>query len=263
VPIARAGSGNAFLEIRIMKKLLKSRAFLGVFVAAGFALVSVAPALAQNNSKPGTQPADKPAVKQTEKKQDKTEKKEEKADKTVGVKVGDKAPDFKLTDTEGKEWTLAALTAQKKIVVLEWFNPDCPFVKKHHEANKTVNDTFAKFKDKNVVWFGINSAAAGESSTGTEKNSTARKDYKIAFPILLDGTSSVAMAYGAKRTPETFIVGPDGIIAYHGSIDSDASPNTVGKNYVEAALKSLTAGETIKEATTTPTGCPIKYASKK
>ena len=41
------------------------------------------------------------------------------------------------------------------------------------------------------------------------------------------------------------------------------SPNTVGKNYVEAALKSLTAGETIKDATTTPTGCNIKYASKK
>ena len=78
------------------------------------------------------------------------------------LKVGDAAPAFTLEDLDGKEVSLAKVLEQKKIVVLEWFNPGCPFVKKHHLHNSTMRDLATKYKDK-VVWLAINSSAEGQA----------------------------------------------------------------------------------------------------
>lgn len=178
----------------------------------------------------------------------------------AGVGPGDTAPDFELTDTAGTAHSLAALLKEGRIVVLEWFNPDCPFIKKHHLAHRTMDATYAEFADKNVVWLGINSGAEGKQGAGLERNLKAVEEYAISFPILLDPDGAVGRAYGAKTTPHLFIVTPDGTVAYAGAIDDDNSPGKLGaNNYVAAALKALTAGKKPEITETKAYGCSVKY----
>lgn len=171
-------------------------------------------------------------------------------------KIGEVAPAFELTDLDGKAVKLADFKG--KTVVLEWFNPGCPIVVMHYEAD-TMNKTIAKFKDKNVVWVRINSGAPGKQGAAKEDNVDARKEWNITTPILLDSTGTVGKTYGAKTTPHCFVINADGVLAYNGAID-DGKPGKVGGvNYVAAALTSVLAGETVEKAETKPYGCPVKY----
>lgn len=183
------------------------------------------------------------------------------ADK-VGVTAGEKAPMFTLKDTEGKEHSLKDILAKEetKAVVLEWFNPDCPFVVKHHKTHTTMKDLAKKYKEQGVVWLAINSNYPGSQGSGVERNKKAVEEYKIAYPVLLEDDNKVAREYGAKRTPEMYVIGKDGTIVYHGAIDSDRSPRDLGEiNYVDEALKAHLAGETVQTNRTQAYGCTVKY----
>ncbi len=179
-----------------------------------------------------------------------------------GVKVGDKAPDFTLTDVHGNEHTLSSYTEDGKIVVLEWFNPQCPYVVKQYSdsSNQVMNRIFAEYKDDGVVWLAINSGAEGKQGYGKQLNKDIHKDWSMEHPILLDTSGKVGKQYGAKRTPEMFIITKEGKIAYHGAIDNSPSPRRIGDvNYVEQALKEILAGETVSVSETDPYGCSVKY----
>lgn len=181
-----------------------------------------------------------------------------------GVSVGDAAPDFTLTDIHGEEHTLSEYTEEGKIVVLEWFNPDCPFVKKHHYHHDTMRTTYASFEGKDVEFLAINSAGApGKQGWGEERNLEAEEVYEIKYPILLDKTSEVGYAYGAKRTPHIFIVDAEGIVRYIGPIDSESSARKVGDNYIDIVVNELLDGETeITVADIPAYGCAVKYVKK-
>ena len=201
-----------------------------------------------------------------EKSKDKAVKgKDKDKDKAKGVAVGDAAPDFKLTDTDGKEHSLAELTKSGKIVVLQWFNAECPYVKKHYgDAGNTFNDLHTKYNSKDVVIVAINSNGDGMPGSGQATNAAAKKDWKIAYPILLDASGDIGRAYGAKNTPAMYIVGKDGKVAYMGAIDDDNGADKPGKtNYVANALDQLIAGETVSTSQTKPYGCGVKYSKQK
>jgi len=175
--------------------------------------------------------------------------------------VGDKAPDFKLTDTDGVEHSLAKYLAEGQVVVLEWFNPDCPFIIKHHKTNRTMDETYATLKHKGVVWLAVNSGAAGKQGAGLERNKKAREEYRMTFPVLLDENGAVGRAYGAKTTPHMFIIGKDGKLAYSGAIDDNASPTEYGtRNHIISALRGVLDGRAVPEPVTKPYGCSVKYA---
>jgi peroxiredoxin len=179
------------------------------------------------------------------------------------AKIGEKAPDFTAMDTDGKTVSLADLTKQKKIVVLEWFNPECPYSGvKHYKDHHTMQDTAKKYKDKGVVWLSV---ASNDNKTGSkERNAEAKKEWKIDHPILLDTTGDMARAYDAKNTPTMYIITADGTLAYWGAIDNDSSAENVGKvNYVAKALDEILAGQTVTEAKTKPYGCNVKPAAPK
>lgn len=243
---------------------MKKNALLLGLTAATLALAGSTFAWADDKPKDTVKEVQKEVKKDAEKKVDNVkknaEKKLEKGEKK-GVTVGDMAPNFTLKDTAGKEHTLADLTKEGKIVVIQWFNPECPFVVKHYgKKGNTFNDMHAKYKDKNVVILGINSGAEGKQGAGLEKNQTALKDWKIEYPILMDMSGAVGKQYDAKRTPEMFIVGKDGKIAYHGAIDDDRGADAPGKvNHVAVALDQILAGETVTKAETQPYGCSVKY----
>jgi peroxiredoxin len=188
------------------------------------------------------------------------------AKKAATAKVGEKAPDFTLTDTDGKTVKLADLLADKdtKAVVIEWFNPECPFVVKQHEKNTTMPDTYKAFKDKGVKWVAINSGAPGKEGAGKELNAKMKKQWNIEYPILLDESGEVGRAYEAKTTPHMFVIKKDGVLAYAGAIDNDKSAAKAGdKNHVKNALESVLKGETVAESETKPYGCSVKYGAKK
>src|SRR5216117_2400578 len=86
--------------------------------------------------------------------------------------VGSAAPEFSLTDAKGKTHSLADYKG--KYVVLEWFNPECPFVKKHYGGGN-MQKLQEDYTSKGVVWLTIDSSAPG-----TEGNLTPEQAQKVA-----------------------------------------------------------------------------------
>ena len=178
--------------------------------------------------------------------------------------VGSAAPDFSLTDTKGSTHSLSEYKG--KYVVLEWFNPECPFVKKHYGTGNMQN-LQKEYTDKGVVWLTIDSNAPG-----TQGNLTAEEAAKIATSwkthetaLLLDPEGKAGQAYGAKNTPNMVIINPDGKIIYHGAIDNKATPNPAdiptSTNYVKAALDQSLSGKPVTTSQSKPYGCSVKYKS--
>jgi peroxiredoxin len=178
--------------------------------------------------------------------------------------IGSVAPDFSLTDAKGKTHALSQYKG--KYVVLEWFNPECPFVKKHY-GGRNMQNLQKEFTDKGVAWLTIASNAPGTegslSPEQAEKVTSAWKTHETA--LLLDPDGKVGRAYGAKNTPNMVIINPEGKIVYEGAIDSKATPNPAdipsSTNYVKAALDESLAGKPVSNPQTKPYGCSVKYKS--
>lgn len=175
--------------------------------------------------------------------------------------VGAPAPDFKLKAADGKEHALSSYKG--KVVVLEWLNPNCPFVKRHTK-DKTMTTVSGKYRD--VVWLGVNSTAANHPDyLAADAIAKWAADNGIAYPILEDADGKIGQAYGARTTPHMFVIGPDGKVVYAGAIDDDPSgkSDAAGRvNYVDQALGAATKGGAIATASTTPYGCSVKYGAK-
>jgi peroxiredoxin len=176
--------------------------------------------------------------------------------------VGSTAPDFSVSDSKGK--TQSVSQYKGKYVVLEWFNPECPFVKKHYGSGN-MQKLQEEFTGKGVVWLSVDSSAPGKegnlSAADAEKKITEWKTHSTAF--LLDQDGKAGQAYGAKNTPHMFVINPEGKIIYEGAIDSKASPNPAdiptSTNYVRVALDEALAGKKVSNPTTRPYGCSVKY----
>src|SRR5438445_2446875 len=178
--------------------------------------------------------------------------------------VGSAAPDFSVPDVNGKTHSLSQYKG--KYVVLEWFNPECPFVKKHYGSGN-MQKLQEEYTGKGVVWLTIDSNAPGSEGNMTpeqaEKVTTAWKTHQTA--LLLDPKGKAGRAYGAKNTPNMVVISPEGKIAYEGAIDSKATPNPAdipsSTNYVKVALDESLAGKPVTTANTKPYGCSVKYKS--
>src|SRR3989440_12025144 len=178
--------------------------------------------------------------------------------------VGSAAPEFSVPDANGKTHSLSEYKG--KYVVLEWFNPECPFVKKHYGSDN-MQKLQQEYTGKGVVWLTIDSNAPG-----TEGNLTPEQAQKVATSwktqqtaLLLDPDGKVGRAYGSKNTPNMVIINSEGKIAYEGAIDSKATPNPAdipsSTNYIKAALDQSLAGKSISTPQTKPYGCSVKYKS--
>jgi peroxiredoxin len=176
--------------------------------------------------------------------------------------VGTTAPDFSLTDSKGKTQTVSQYKG--KYVVLEWFNPDCPFVKKHYGSGN-MQKLQEELTAKGVVWLSIDSSAPGlEGNLTAEQANAKMTDWKTKqTALVLDPDGKAGRSYGAKNTPHMFVINPEGKIVYEGAIDSKATPNPAdiasSTNYVKVALEESLAGKTVSNANTKPYGCSVKY----
>ena len=176
--------------------------------------------------------------------------------------VGEPAKDFTLPDSTGKTHSLS--DHKGKIVVLEWLNHGCPFVKKHYNSGNMQK--FQKmYAEKGIVWFSIVSSAPGKQGYMTPEEAVESVKQHKASPkaVLLDPEGTVGKLYGAKTTPHMFIIDSSGNLVYNGGIDDIRSTNpddiAKAKNYVRMALDELLAGKEVSVQTSQPYGCSVKY----
>lgn len=134
------------------------------------------------------------------------------------AKIGEPAPVFTLPSVAGESISLADYAG--KTVVLEWFNPDCPFVKYAHGEGGPLASLAKEQGKAGVVWLAINSGAPGKEGAGVERNKQAQVDWKLEHPILIDEDGKVGQAYGAKTTPHMFVIDPGGKLIYAGALDN-------------------------------------------
>jgi peroxiredoxin len=176
--------------------------------------------------------------------------------------VGAPAPEFSITDSSGTTHTLAQYRG--KNVVLEWFNPGCPFVKKFYK-----NGDMARFQKQVLaggdIWLTINSSAEGRQGylTPEEAKSTKEELGLTSTALLLDPEGAVGLKYGAKTTPHIFVVDARGVLAYAGAIDDKPStdPGDIASatNYVLKSIQALKEGRGVEVPTSDPYGCSVKY----
>jgi peroxiredoxin len=187
------------------------------------------------------------------------------APSTAGAaQIGEPAPAFALPDLDGNKVKLADFKG--KTVVLEWFNPGCPFVNLAHTKG-SLRDAAARHAKDGVVWLAINSGAPGKQGHGVEANRAGKQRFSLTHPILLDEGGAVGRAYGAERTPHVFVIDRAGTLVYAGAVDN--SPDGEGMSptgpslvsYVDQTLAELGAGKPVSVSRTEAYGCTVKYGS--
>jgi peroxiredoxin len=178
------------------------------------------------------------------------------------TEIGKAAPDFTLPDSFGKNHSLSDY--EGKVVVLEWLNHGCPFVKKHYNSGN-MQKLQKMAKEKEVIWFSIISSAPGKQgySTPEQANETAQELNAKPLAILLDPEGTVGKLYDAKTTPHMYIIDKEGLLVYNGGIDDIRSANVddiaKAKNYVLLVLEELLSGKEVSVKTSQPYGCSVKY----
>jgi peroxiredoxin len=177
--------------------------------------------------------------------------------------IGKEAPDFTLPDSDGLSVHLKDFRG--KFVVIEWFNPECPFVRASHTKGSLV-DAAKKHLAEGVVWLAVNSAGPGKQGYGAEKTREGKERFGLTHPVLLDESGAVGRLYGAERTPHLYVIDKRGVLVYRGAVDNspdgEAESPAGGKlvRYVDEALTALRDGKPVAVAETQAYGCSVKYA---
>jgi peroxiredoxin len=178
------------------------------------------------------------------------------------VEVGQKAPDFQAHDIQGAPQSVAQY--QGKIVVLEWTNPECPFVKKHYGSDN-MQSLQRYAQGRGIVWISVNSSAPGKEGAVDAQGAQAFIKRMGAVPTayILDPEGRIGHLYGAKTTPHLFVIDEKGTLVYAGAIDDIASPDPAdipkAHNYVREAIDALKSHKPVAVAQTRAYGCSVKY----
>lgn len=180
----------------------------------------------------------------------------------ANVTIGEKAPGFGLLDTSGEKRKLSDFAG--KMIILEWTNHQCPFVKKHYNS-KNMQNLQKKYTSEGVVWLSIISSAKGKQGNVSGAEAVKLTEDRGASPsyVLFDESGDVGRLYGAKTTPHMYIINEEGVLLYNGAIDSIRSTKTEdvpkATNYVDLAMAEIKAGNPLSKSTTRPYGCSVKY----
>lgn len=184
------------------------------------------------------------------------------APSVAAATVGQPAPALVAGDASGRTVRLADFAG--RVVVIEWTNPACPFVQKHY-ASDNIQKLQADAKAAGVVWLTVNSSAAGTDGRldGGQALAGLRATGAAPTAYLLDADGSAGRAWGARTTPQIFIVDAKGMVVYAGAVDDlpSADPADVGRarNHVREALADLAAGRPVATPTSRPYGCSVRY----
>lgn len=180
----------------------------------------------------------------------------------LAATVGQPAPDFSAPDLGGKPVKLSDFRG--KFVVLEWTNPECPYVRRHYDS-ANMPSLQKEITAKGVAWLAVNSSSPSSGEFTTPENMAKWLAAKGAAPTatLIDKDGKVGRLYGARTTPHMYVIDPQGKLVYAGAIDdkrwASAEETKSAKNHVRAALGEAMAGKPVSVSATSPYGCSVKY----
>ncbi len=178
------------------------------------------------------------------------------------AETGAPAPTFTLTDLEGRTVDLASLRG--KTVVIEWFNPECPYVVYAHGEQGPLATLPKKWTEQGVVWLAINSNAPGTQGASLEVNKQFAESWGLPSSVLVDTDGAVGRQYGAKTTPQMVVIDKAGTLVYNGALDNAPLGKVAGdalQPWVDEVLTDLANGVPPRRSVTKPYGCSVKYGS--
>ncbi len=177
------------------------------------------------------------------------------AQDAAGPKIGAAAPDFTLPPAAGgPAIALKDLLGRSKAVVVIFDATRCPYALGYKERVASMAKEYA---GKGVVFVTVNS----NKTEASEEVAADAKKHGLDFPVLKDEGNRVADLYGAKKTPEVFVLDPKGTLLYHGRIDeTHDDPKNVKSPDLKNALDAILAGKPVPAAETKAFGCSIKRA---
>jgi len=178
-------------------------------------------------------------------------------------KVGEAAPPFTAPTSTGPSVSLGDYRG--KIVILEWTNHDCPYVRKHYETSN-MQTLQKEATGQGVIWLSVISSAPGTQGYVSPSEANELTSTRQAAPtaVVLDPKGTIGKMYGATNTPHMYIVDKGGVLVYAGAIDDKPTTRRSdvqgAQNYVRAALQAVSAGQAVKTPVTRAYGCTVKYA---
>jgi peroxiredoxin len=169
------------------------------------------------------------------------------------VSIGDLAPTFELLDTDGRTWSAPASGA----TVVVFTCNHCPYALAWHDR---IADAARDYADRGVAFLAINSNDSDRyprDSYQAMQQRVAAEDWPM--PYLHDSSQEVARSYGAKTTPDVFVLDAEGRLRYRGAPDADYDDPGQRASWLRDALDALLAGDAPSQPETKPVGCSIKW----
>ncbi len=172
------------------------------------------------------------------------------------LQPGDQVPTLSMVGLDGTVHTLGDGT----VTVLEFFNPDCPFVDDGHRRG-TLRTLPTQWAEQGVRWLAVNSNRPGTTGSGAARNRRAARSYGLPLAVVLDETSQIARAFGATVTPTLAVIDAAGMLAYFGGPDNAPLGASQGllQRYGDTVLEAVVAGEPTPFARQKAYGCTIKF----
>lgn len=169
------------------------------------------------------------------------------------AEIGKPAPEFSAADETGTRHALSQYRG--KLVVLEWTNPDCPYVARHY-ARDTMEKLARSYGTRGVVWLAVNSTHSNQP----QDSQAWKRKQGFEYATLQDASGELGKLYGARATPHMFVIDGEGVLRYAGAIDDDPRGRSESpRNYVDAGLVSLLGGKPPEPSQTQAYGCSVKY----
>lgn len=176
-------------------------------------------------------------------------------EKAKKVEVDTLVKDFTLQDPDGTSHALYKLSKEKSATVVLFLATQCPIATDYAERIVALVKTY---EAKNVQFIGINS----NKQEKIEEIPPYNEKYGFEFPVLKDPENKIADYFGARRTPEVFLLDAERILRYAGALDN--SPKEPTKHYLQDALDLVITGKEIPKTSkkTRAVGCTIKRVRK-
>lgn len=176
-------------------------------------------------------------------------------EKAKKVELDGIVKDFTLKDTDGISHALYTLSEKKPATVILFLATQCPIATDYAERIAALVKTY---DEKSVQFIGINS----NKQEKVEEIAEYSEKHGFEFPVLKDPENKIADYFGARRTPEAFLLNTERVLRYAGAFDN--SPKTPTKHYLRDALDLVIAGEDIPKSAkkTRAVGCTIKRVRK-
>lgn len=174
-----------------------------------------------------------------------------------GLEQGEEAPGFELEDYNGEKVALSDLDNYDGVLVVFMCN-HCPYVKAQVEELKKLDEEF-----NSIAIVGINPNAETHPEDSVEKMGEFIEETGLESPhfyYLADPDQEVAEKYGAKCTPDPFLLDYRHRLYYHGRLNDKTSPDEeVEEREMKSVIEDLLKRRDPPQEQKPSQGCSIKW----